>query len=430
MLKPDGVPYKKLMINLPPQHGKTRTLVHFCNWILGINNKERIICASYNDGTAADFSRYVRDNIQKEAIEEEDIVYSDIFPTTRIKHGDASVGRWALEGQFFNYLGAGVGGSITSKGATVLIVDDPIKGAIEAFNDLYLEKNWTWYSSTLQSRVSAHGGEPIEIVMMTRWSALDICGKILADEDMSSDWYQLKLPACLNEETGEMLCPDMLSFKRFKDVEKIMNPMIFNPNYRQKPIQAIGALYKGLSTYDQVPRDENGREIWEAIKSYTDTADEGKDYLCSIIYGVFLRRAYVLDVYYTKSAMEITEPEMARRHNEYQVGFAKVESNNGGRGFARNVERIHFELYKKRLPISWFHQSKNKKARLFAGSSDVIRNVYFPTDWMIRWPEYANAMLTYTKEGQNEHDDAPDATTGVIETINDQVEAVAIENPF
>jgi conserved hypothetical protein len=117
--------------------------------------------------------------------------------------------------------------------------------------------------------------------------------------------------------------------------------------------------------------------------------------------------------------MEITEKETARRHFENKVNLAVIESNNGGRGFARNVERIlKFEHHTNSCRVTWFHQSKNKTARIISNSTWVMDHIYFPKNWRDRWPEYYSAMNKYQKEGKNKYDDAPDATTGVAERTN------------
>src|SRR5699024_954543 len=116
-----------------------------------------------------------------------------------------------------------------------------------------------------------------------------------------------------------------------------------------------------FKTYGDVPKDSNGNMLFTSIKSYCDTADEGSDYLCNIIYGVYNKEAYVLDVYYTKEPMEVTEEEVAKKLYEHAVNIADVESNNGGRGFARSIERILKGKYNSnKTKIKWFHQSKNK----------------------------------------------------------------------
>ena len=115
--------------------------------------------------------------------------------------------------------------------------------------------------------------------------------------------------------------------------------------------------------------------------------------------------------------MEITEKETAKRFNEFSVNNAKIESNNGGRGFARNIIRILGELKNHRTIIKWFHQSKNKQARILTNATWVMEHFYLPENWRDKWPEYYEAMTSYQKEGKNKNDDAPDATTGVAESF-------------
>lgn len=410
-------PYKKLMINVPPQHGKSRTLVNFVDWMLGKNQEERIIQCSYNDTVAVDFSRYVRDGIDAEKNEEEDIIFSDIFPEVKLKQGDKSIQRWALEGQHFNYISSGVGGSITSKGGTVLIIDDPIKNSEIALNDLALEKIYNWYTGTFLSRVSAIGGEPLEIIIMTRWSKGDICGRILEGED-ANDWFVLKMEA-YDKRTNSMLCPDMLSKKRYDLMKRVQLTEIFRANYHQEPIDIEGVLYKNLKTYTDIPRDKKGEPLFDQIRAYGDTADEGSDWLAIGAYGVYKREAYLLDVYYTKDGMEITEVETAKFLLKNKVKRAKIESNNGGRGFARAVIRVlKSELNTFFVMVKWFHQGKNKRARILSNSSFVMNHIYFPVNWKDRFPEYYLDMVSYKKDGGNKHDDAQDMTTGIAEDVS------------
>ncbi|MEI3158133.1 MAG: phage terminase large subunit [Monoglobus pectinilyticus] len=107
----------------------------------------------------------------------------------------------------------------------------------------------------------------------------------------------------------------------------------------------------------------------------------------------------MLDVYYTKDSMEITEKETAKRLVEFDVNKAVIESNNGGRGFARSVKRImQDELFSNHTVVRWFHQSKNKKARILSNSTWVMEHIYYPINWRDRWPEYYEAMTSYQKK--------------------------------
>ena len=117
--------------------------------------------------------------------------------------------------------------------------------------------------------------------------------------------------------------------------------------------------------------------------------------------------------------MEITEPALAKMLYEDKVNVADIESNNGGRGFARNVESILKNNYGSNFTtIVPFFQSKNKQSRILSNSTWVMNHIYFPVNWMDRFPEYHEAMSRYQKEGKNAHDDAPDATTGIAEKMN------------
>ena len=113
---------------------------------------------------------------------------------------------------------------------------------------------------------------------------------------------------------------------------------------------------------------------------------------------------YILDILYTKEPMEITEPLQAKMMTKDNVGYSKIESNNGGRGYARNVERELKALGNRHTKVDWFHQSENKIARILSNSTGVMNNVFFPENWATRFPEYYRDMNKYQREGKNEHD--------------------------
>lgn len=407
---PDGRICTKLMLNMPPRFGKSFSLTNFCTWVFGERARTKIATISYNEIMSGEFSRHVRDTIDEQKIEKHRITYNDIFPHIRIKAGDSAKQKWSLEGTHFSYLGTSFGGTLTGMGCDIGVIDDPIKNVEEALNDLVLEKQWDWYRNTYLQRLEEGA---IQIINMTRWSTKDLCGKILELE--GDDWHIVKLKA-LDEETGEMLCPDLLSFETYLDKTKPgkMAPEIVRANFHQEPVDIKGKLYKEFKTYDPT-----ARMSFDKIIAYGDTADEGNCYLCNIIAGVKAGEAYVLDVYYTQEGMEITEPETARRLHNFKVNTAIIESNNGGRGFARNVERLLWQTYKNgNVNVQWFHQGDNKEARILSNSTYVMNHIYFPADWATRWPDYYFAMNSYQRTGKNKYTDGPDATTGISEIMN------------
>lgn len=405
-----------MIINEPPRHGKSRTAGKLVEWILGKDNKKKIMTGSYNETLSTTFSKNVRNTIQEKKADKYKPVFSDVFPSTSIKRGDGAMNLWSLEEGYNNYLATSPTGTATGFGADIMIIDDLIKNAKEAHNERIKEEHWSWFTDTMLSRLE-EGGKII--IIMTRWASDDLAGRALEYyKERGIKVRHISMKALMNEETHEMLCSEVLSYESYLDKVAAMGGDIAAANYQQEPIDLKGRLYTSFKTYDTLPLDERGNSLFEGIYSYTDTADEGVDYLCSIIFGKYMKEAYVLDVYYTQKSMETTEPEMAKRISEYKVNYARIESNNGGSGFARNVRRIsEEELHNYVTVIKWFHQSNNKKARILSNAHWVMEHIIFPKNWKHKFPEFYKAINKYQREGENEHDDAPDAVTGVAETM-------------
>ena len=366
---------------------------------------------SYNETLSSTFAKQVRDMIATEQTQGV-TVYRDIFPDTKIKYGEASMNKWALEGsQVANYLATSPTGTATGFGADLIVIDDLIKNSEEAYNSNVLEKHIDWFTNTMLSRTEK--GFKL-IIIMTRWASNDLAGFILSNYD---DVVHINYKA-INDD-GTPLDEGTLSFEDFEFKTKNMAKEIVYANYQQEPIDIKGRLYNNLKTYNQLPMDSNNNLLFTAYKNYTDTADTGDDYLCSICYGVYNKEAYILDVLYTKEPMEITESATAKILIENNIKEADIESNNGGRGFARAVDKHLLEKYNSnRCKVRWFHQTQNKRARILSNATWVMEHIYFPVNWADRWPEFFKAITTYQKEGKNKHDDAPDVLTGIAEKCN------------
>lgn len=414
---PDGSVCRRLAISEPPRHGKSYTMTLFNQWCFGRNPQERIINVSYNELLSGRFSKGVRDGIEATKIEPPlpfslekgnlFTVFSDIFPGVRVRRGDAAARLWSLEGSYFSFLGAGMGGTITGVGCRKLIIDDPIKNHLEANNDALLAEQWEYYTNTLLSRVEEGG---CVVIIMTRWNTRDLVGRVLDAEP--GRWYVLNHKACLDESAGTMLCPSLLSFESWKEKKSLTSPDIFEANYQNMPIDAQGRLYEGFSLYEALP------EGHAPVVAYVDTADTGADYLCAVAAARLEGEGYVVDVVYSDEAMETTELAVAKMLYDTRAAECYIESNNGGRGFARNVERLLWERYGwRQTTVIWVNQRQNKMARILTESAYIQRHLHMPEAWATRWPDYYNAMRNFQRKGRNAHDDAPDATTGLAEVL-------------
>lgn len=397
-----------MVVNMPPRHGKSRTATKLVQWLLGkYGISKKVMTGSYNETLSTTFAKAVRDVIAERPTEGI-LVYNDIFPNTKIKYGEASAQKWSLEGSTqANYLATSPTGTATGFGCNVMLIDDLIKNAEEAYNENTLQKQVDWFNNTMMSRTET--GFKV-IIFMTRWATNDLAGFVLANfENVVHVNYKAV------QDDGSMLCPEILTKADFDLKTKNMNKDIILANYQQEPVDIKGRLYTNLKTYSEVPADATGKPLFKYLLNYTDTADEGDDYLCSICYGMYENFYYILDVLYTKDAMEVTEPATAEMLTRNNIGCALIESNNGGRGFARNVQRECKERGNNHTNIKWFHQGENKVARILSNSTGVMNNVLFPVGWEDRWPDFAKAIRKYQREGKNAHDDAPDCLTGVYE---------------
>ena len=165
-----------LVVNMPPRHGKSRTVGNFVEWVLGNDHTKKIMTGSYNEKLSTGFSKNVRNTISEVKADKDKVVYSDIFQGTIIKRGDGAMNMWSLEGGYNNYLATSPTGTATGFGASIIIIDDLIKNAKEANNADTLEGHWTWFTDTMLSRLE-EGGKII--IVMTRWHSDDLGVRII-----------------------------------------------------------------------------------------------------------------------------------------------------------------------------------------------------------------------------------------------------------
>ena len=403
-----------LVMCMPPRHGKSRTASLFTEWALGHDPGAHVITASYNEELSSTFAKTVRNAIQEQKASADIPVYSDVFPKTRIKPGSGSMKLWAVEGGRgeHSYLSTSPGGTVTGFGASLLIVDDLVKNAEEAYNERRLNQLWDFFTNTLLSR--REQGMKI-IIIMTRWATQDLAGRALEHFNRIGVPVRTVLYRA-QQEDGSMLCSDILSAEDYNILLNTQDKAIVMANYQQEPIDVQGRLYTSLRTYQELPAITR-------VFAYCDTADEGADYLCSIVAGQLAEAPQdiaVLDVVYTDQPMEYTEPmvaeQLCREYGGLPVSIAYIESNNGGRGFARAVQEI-IRQHGGACTVGWFTQTKNKKARILTGAPWLMQHALLPEHWADRWPEWWHHIATFTADGKSEHDDAEDAFTGLYDVM-------------
>lgn len=413
---------KRLIINIAPRFGKTEVAVKsFIKYGLCLNPAAKFLHLSYSSDLAIDNSRQIREGLQDETIRA--LFGINITSRNNMKwYTDKGGGLYATStgGQVTGF-GAGTVDAeyeeeqaldeftpyYHSRFSGAIIIDDPIKPE-DAQSDNLREKINLRFETTIRNRVNSRN-TPI-IIIMQRVHEQDLCGYLTSIEP--DTWKVVSLPCIIRNERGEeeALWPFKLTLPELKRMQEV-NSYVFETQYMQNPTPIEGLMYHDFKTYNILPPLTKG-----CVKcNYTDTADTGADYLCSICADIHPDAIYVTDVLYTKKPMEYTEPATAQMLCKNGTKICMIESNNGGRAFSRNVER-HCRLYDNaKTTFMPYTQRQNKKVRIFTRSAEVNNLIIFPSNWEQRWPEFARDVKSYRKEGGNAHDDAEDTLTSLVE---------------
>jgi predicted phage terminase large subunit-like protein len=409
---------KKVIINIAPRYGKTEQAVkNFIAQGLAINPKAKFIHLSYSDDLVLDNSK----EIQSILLEPEYQRLFDAKPTsTNAKkwYTKEGGGLYAVSssGQVTGF-GAGLVDLEEDKDIDeficlesedfggAIIIDDPIKPD-DALSPTIRNKVNNKFDTTIRNRVNSRK-TPI-IIIGQRVHENDLCGYLLANEP--GEWFVLSIPCLYMENENEKA---LWEFKHtVSELKKLreVNYYVFDTQYQQDPKPLTGLMYEqGFKEYEVIPAGSKIR------KAYTDTADEGSDYLCSIVYDEMDHGNYIIDVLYTQKPMEFTEPTTAEQFTKHGVLQALIESNNGGRGFSRAVEKKSRLVGENIIKIKWVHQREKKKDIKFTQSAAVQNLCYMPKGWDKMWPGFNKSLMGYMKVGKNDHDDAEDGLTGTVE---------------
>lgn len=404
-------PTNRLILNIPPRHSKTElAVVAFCAMGFAINPSAEIMhLSASNDLVMRNVTniRKIMDCPQYK------LLYPDTKLTNIAKGSIYTSSNGVLySAPFFGQVtGFGCGKLQAEEFAGAMLIDDPMK-AQDQFSDIIKGKISQLWSGTFKSRLNDIR-TPV-IVTAQRLADDDFCGQLIDSEGTIEDggvWDVVRYPAIIDYGTDHERAlwearNSLAYLKEYADKD----PYDFNTQYMQNPTPLEGLMYSRLKTYDIIPYDLSNYK-----RNYTDTADTGGDYLCSICYVETQTGCYVTDVLYTKKSMEFTEEAVTNMLCDNNTAVALIESNNGGRGFARVVEKNLVRRGRSEIRIDTFTQTNNKNSRIFTASAAVQNIIYFPTDWDRIWPEFAKAVKTYRKEGGNTNDDAPDVLSGIIE---------------
>ena len=433
---------RKLIIQAPPQHGKSQGSSRFLPAdMLGLDPDLKIGICSYAATIAQDFNRDVQRLIDSDK-------YRAIFPETTLNGSNVvTVANNYLRNsnvfEIVNHSGSlrvvGRGGSLTSKTVDVMIFDDLYKDALEANSPQIRLTAWDWYTKVARTRLH---NESQELIVFTRWHPEDIIGKVTQIEPVivaknwsdfenvpNDTWVLVNFEAIKtgepteidNREPGQPLWAKRHSLDRLLSQKKI-DPVGFECLYQGNPGNAEGRLYQPFKTW--VEKSDWGTYVRSGC--YVDVADEGDDLLFAATYDIYksdnevynehthrfepLLFALITDIEYTDESTDVTTITVPRMINANNVQRAWIESNNGGSQFEKTVKK------KVRAITVAFYQGANKESRIVTNAPFVNQQIIMPFGWETRYPKFHEHITGFLRKfDANAHDDDADGLTGIYE---------------
>ncbi len=396
---------KRLIINMPPRHTKSEFASYLLPaWYLGRFPNKKIIQCSNTAELAVGFGRKVRNLVDGEA-------YAKIFPNVSLRHDSKAAGRWSTNADG-DYFAIGVGGTVTGKGADLLIIDDPHseqEAALAASDPAVYDKVHEWFTSGPRQRLQPGGSI---VIVMTRWGKRDLTGRVLQSmiERDGDEWEIIELPAILPSD--KPLWPEFWSLEELLKLRNELPASKWNAQYQQSPTSEGGALVKREWwkewTEERPPQCEFIIQSWDTAF----TKNERSDYSACTTWGVFYLNedkndANVILLDAMKERLEF--PELKKRamemYREFEPDAFIVEAKASG-------APLIYELRAMGIPVQEFTPVRgNDKISRVNSVSDLFASgkIWAPRT---RWAD--DVIEEMAAFPNSDHDDLVDSTTQAL----------------
>ena len=396
---------KRLIINMPPRHTKSEFASYLLPaWFLGKFPNKKIIQCSNTAELAVGFGRKVRNLVDGDK-------YAKVFPNVSLRSDSKAAGRWSTNANG-EYFAIGVGGTVTGKGADLLIIDDPHseqEAALAAGDPSVFDKVYEWYTSGPRQRLQPGGSI---VVVMTRWSKRDLTGKIcqaMVDRD-GDEWEIISLPAIKRNE--KPLWPEFWSYEELDKLRIELPLSKWQAQYQQDPTSEEGALVK--REWWRVWDKETPPPCNYIIQSW-DTAftkSERADYSACTTWGVFYlnedktdANIILLDAFKERMEFPTLKQRAYDMYKDWEPDSFIVEAKASG-------APLIFELRRMGIPVQEFTPTRgNDKISRVNSVSDLFASgkIWAPRK---RWAEEVVEELAAFPN--SDHDDLVDSTTQAL----------------
>jgi predicted phage terminase large subunit-like protein len=271
---------KRLIINMPPRHTKSEFASYLLpSWFLGKFPEKKIIQASNTSELAVGFGRKVRNLVDSE-------VYATIFPNVSLRHDSKAAGRWSTN-KNGEYFAIGVDGTVTGKGADLLIIDDPHseqEAKLAESNPAIYDSVYEWFTSGPRQRLQPNGAI---VIVMTRWGKRDLTAQVLkaAAQRGGEEWEVVEFPALMP--SGNPLWPEFWPLVELQALKDELSNSKWQAQYQQNPTSDSSAIIKRewwkVWDYDEAPMCNFILMAWDTAFEKSNRAD----YSACTTWGVF-----------------------------------------------------------------------------------------------------------------------------------------------
>ena len=407
-----------LCISMPPGTGKTTLAEFFMAWTGGRHPELPNVIGSHS----ASFLRGVYDEISRIVGRNSEYLWQKVFPHTKLVGTNAKdlildLGRRKRFGTFMlSSVGAGNAGKI--RAGNLLYLDDLVDGIETAMNRDRLDKLWQQYYTDYRQRKI---GDCAELHIATRWSVHDVIGRLeeMYGEDPTAEF--IVCPALDEHDQSNFDYPYNVGFSTefYLEQREIMDNASWSALYQNVPVEREGQLYPPdqLQRYFDLPEGEP-----DAIIGVCDTKTTGSDYCSMPIAYQYGNKFYIHDVLFENYAPNIVEVNLVNKICQVNPHMIRFESNVAGGKLAADIQSaIKERNCRTKIETRWTQQ--NKETKILVEAPWILEHCIFKDESILHGDEnreyrkFLQALTSYSLEGKNKHDDAPDSMAQLSQYI-------------
>lgn len=400
LFTPEGNQVKILCLSMPPQHGKSMLITQtYPSYYFMKNPNDKTIIISYGDDLARLFGRKNKEKIKEFGAE--------LFGYELSKNTDTDMD---IKGHRGSIISRGIMAGITGQSADLIIIDDPIKSAIEANSEVYRNRIWEEFLNSIYTRLSAKGKI---VIIQTRWNEDDLIGRVMNELSDKSLYINIPLEAEENDplgrEPGDSLFPEIGKDKEWLESTKKVymtkeGQRSWLALYQGRPTAQGGNLIKrdDFKYYSIMPEKfDQVLQSWDCTFKDSD----GSDYVVGQVWGRKGPNKYLLDMVRARMDFPTTMNAILNMTRKWPQAYMKVieDKANGSaiiQVLSRKVEGI--------MPVT---PKESKLARVQSILPQIeCGNVYLPNGaaWL---EEFIDECCKFPN---GKHDDMVDAMSQAL----------------